>query len=131
MASPAYEARNARARALGFRNYYDYRIRSGRLENPRPTGAALRVARGHASAADLRDWARQGGATVSRIAERDAGGRRTVVDVSYTDDRGVRQFRLRGPQVSDDYLSDLYDDLDDAGVDVDDYEPVWGAAAGG
>lgn len=52
MASTAWQRRNERARAEGFRNYYDKRTR-GKPDAPKPTGDALRRARGHAGAADV------------------------------------------------------------------------------
>lgn len=56
MASAAYERRNARARALGYTSYYDYRAHgNGALppSAPRLKGDELRRARGHAGAADI------------------------------------------------------------------------------
>lgn len=52
----AWEKRNARAKALGYRNYYDYRIHEfGKLPPgaPAPTGAKRRQLRGHAGRADF------------------------------------------------------------------------------
>lgn len=56
MASRAWEARNARARALGYDSYYDYRAHSyGRRASsePRATGPELSQLRGHRSDADF------------------------------------------------------------------------------
>lgn len=55
-ATSAWEKRNARARALGYRNYYHYRTSEyGKLPPaaPRPTGAKLRRLRGHSGRADF------------------------------------------------------------------------------
>ena len=102
MASPAYERRNARARALGYRSYYDYRAHGNGArapDAPRLQGEKLRQARGHASAADL-ERANLDGALVTTIGEgRKADGsyqrlRVTVVDV----DGRQREYVLRGKQ---------------------------------
>jgi hypothetical protein len=56
VASAAYERRNARARALGYQSYYDYRAHGNGArppDAPRLAGEALRKARGHAGPADL------------------------------------------------------------------------------
>lgn len=102
MASPAYERRNARARALGYKSYYDYRAHGNGArapEAPRLSGEKLRQARGHASAADL-ERANLDGALVTTIGEgRRADGsyqrlRVTVVDI----DGRQREYVLRGKQ---------------------------------
>lgn len=55
--SSAYQRRNERARAAGFRNYYDQRVRGGvaraRPDVAAPSGAELARARGHRGTADL------------------------------------------------------------------------------
>lgn len=52
MASAAYERRNARARALGFRNYYEQRTRS-HPGAAKPPPERLRQLRGHSSVSDF------------------------------------------------------------------------------
>lgn len=102
MASPAYERRNARARALGYRSYYDYRAHGNGARPPsapKLSGEKLRQARGHASASDL-ERAIKPGALVTTIGEgRKADGsyqrlRVTVIGV----DGQQREFVLRGKQ---------------------------------
>jgi hypothetical protein len=120
-----YDERNQRAIAAGFQSYYDYRARNYGKTPGRARGGELRVLRGHAGKQDLIDRARPGGSIVSRIIERDNDGRRTKIEVQYADDRGMRSFFLTG-DLSDAAMSDLRDILEEADVDVDPYEAVWG-----
>lgn len=102
MASPAYERRNARARALGYQSYYDYRAHDNGTRPPsapRLQGEKLRQARGHASAADLRR-ANLDGALVTTIGEgRKADGSYQRLRVIVVDlDGRQREYVLRGKQ---------------------------------
>lgn len=102
MASPAYQRRNARARALGYRSYYDYRAHGNGARPPsapRLKGEQLRQARGHASAADL-ERAVGDGALVTTIGEgrkSDGSYERLRVYVIGLDGQ-QREFVLRGRQ---------------------------------
>lgn len=59
MASSAWEKRNARARAEGFKNYYDKRTR--RIPGaPKPTREQLRRRRGHSGFSDLNRLVKSG-----------------------------------------------------------------------
>lgn len=63
MASAAWERRNARAKALGYKSYYDYRVHgNGKIPPGRPalTGAAKQRARGHRGRADFLASLREG-----------------------------------------------------------------------
>lgn len=102
MASPAYERRNARARSLGYRSYYDYRAHGNGARPPtapKLQGEKLRQARGHASAADLRR-ASLDGALVTTIGEgRKADGSYQRLRVIVVDlDGKQREYVLRGKQ---------------------------------
>ncbi len=59
MASTAWERRNARARAKGFRNYYEQRTRKV-PGGPKPSRDELRRRRGHAGLGDLNRLVRAG-----------------------------------------------------------------------
>lgn len=104
MASPAYQRRNARARALGYRSYYDYRAHGNGTRPPsapRLSGERLRQARGHASAADL-ERAVSDGALVTTIGEgRKADGSYEQLRVYVIGlDGQQREFVLRGRQAT-------------------------------
>ena len=107
--SPGYEARNARARAEGYRNDYDRRIHNhGRIpaSSPAPTGEARSRLRGHRSSADL-ERAKLDGALVSITdhSGRDNKGRYKWVEVTVVDARGKqRTFRLTGKQLQPERL---------------------------
>jgi hypothetical protein len=114
----AYARRDARARALGFSSYYDQRVRKGRLSAPRPTGAALRRARGHAGGRDLVGAAGEGDIVIAGNAIRDSRGRFKQIDLSLVDanDGSEREFTLSGRQLSKAYLMKLVEDLEAKGV---------------
>jgi ribosomal protein L27 len=113
----AYKRRDARARALGFKSYYDQRVRKGKLSAPRPTGAALRRARGHASGRDLLATARDGDVVVASMGGRDAQGRYRQIDITLLgSDGGDLEFTLRGSQMKASYLRRLVADLGAKGV---------------
>lgn len=123
----AYRRRDERARALGFRNYYDQRVRGGRLEAPRPKGETLRRARGHAGPKDLESVLRSGRVAIlsqEPIGERGADGRYKEVRVTaQMTDGSQRRFRLRtssptGDQLSSQKLRALRQAIVDSGTDV-------------
>ena len=116
----AYRRRDQRARDLGYKNYYDYRAHGNGAtppSAPRSTGNRLRVLRGHASGADLIRAAGRGGFVIATLGGRDGIGRYTRVDVTLiADDGSETDFLLRGKQLEKDYLAQLVDDLERAGV---------------
>ncbi len=122
MASASWDARNARARALGYSSYYDYRAHdNGRLapSAPRLRGQALARSRGHRSLADLRQLIRSGRAVeVLPVGlERDSKGRYKVIDVLVLVEGGAeRHFVLRGRQAGEGQLARLRALLESSGV---------------
>jgi hypothetical protein len=124
---PAYD-RNAEARALGFRNYYEIRIRggitaarAGRItpDTPRPTGEELRQARGHAGLFDLvREFPVGGyvqvGVNLGQLNRNDAGNW-DEIPVKVFGDTGERDYVLR--DLSDDELVWLLGQLADLDAD--------------
>lgn len=94
MASAGWERRNARARALGFESYYDYRAHNyGKRapSEPRSTGDELARLRGHRADADLRTRLSRGDVELVSSAQttRDPKtGRFTRVTVDVVDARG-------------------------------------------
>lgn len=123
MASAGWERRNARARALGYESYYDYRAHdNGRLppSAPRLRGGPLRRSRGHASLADLEALVERRGAELVVIPvglERDAKGCWGKIDVLVLlPDGSERHFVLRGKQAAVARLERLRDKLEAAGV---------------
>lgn len=123
MASAAWERRNARARALGYDDYYDYRSHdNGRLPPaaPKLRGPELARSRGHRSSADLNRLVRSRGADLVVIPvglERDAKGRWTKIDVLVLlPDGSERHFLLRGRQAWTEVLKRLRELLESEGV---------------
>ncbi len=122
MATAAYQARNARARALGYRSYYDYRAHdNGRIPPaaPRLSGGALRKARGHASAADLIADARPGmlvTATPDPRSRRKDGTYSRVYITAIAEDGSEREYLLRADTLKAARLSKLIGGLDAAGA---------------
>jgi len=86
--SSAYQRRNERARSLGYRNYYDYRIHNhGRLppSAAAPTGADRARLRGHRATEDLLRTLRPGDVIVVpeglQSIPKDARGRYSKIEV--------------------------------------------------
>lgn len=107
--SPAYVARNLRAQALGYRNYYDYRIHGhGTVppDRPAPTGETRQRLRGHRGPADLLRTNLDGALlTVTDHSERDSQGRYRWVELTVVDARGrQRTYRLSGRSLQGDRL---------------------------
>lgn len=104
--SPAYERRNQRARALGYKSYYDYRAHdNGRVAPDAPPVRDERLGRlrGHRSARDLEQSIREGSIVmVVNHSERDSQtGRYAWVEIVSVDPSGrERSFRLRGKQLA-------------------------------
>lgn len=114
-----YKRRQARARALGYESYYARRVRKGAPPSaPKPSGAALRRARGHAAGRDLARSSRDGDLLIASLGGRDLQGRYHRVDVTVipADGGDEREFTLRGSQLSPEYLQRLVDDLERRGV---------------
>ena len=122
MASPAYERRNAAARAKGYRSYYDYRAHdNGRIPptQPRLRGEGLRRARGHAGASDLRRAVKPGTlivATPDASSRRKDGTYGRVMVTAIGEDGSEREFVLQGAALKPDALDKLMADLSAAGA---------------
>lgn len=127
--APARYDRNAEARSLGFRNYYEVRIRGGLAAarrgdispaTARPTGEALRAARGHAGLFDLVAGTQHGsmvqiGANLGTL-ERNENDNWTAIPVQvFGPDGTERDYLLRN--LTDAELAWLLDQLDDLDVD--------------
>jgi hypothetical protein len=121
----AYERRNERARAKGYKSYYDYRAHNqGKLppSAPRASGAALRRLRGHASRADLISGLREDTLIVAAGYERDAAGRFKQLDLQLVDERGrTSEFTLRGRQLDGPAMRKLVATMLATGAVVDPY----------
>lgn len=105
-----YRRRQERARAAGFTNYYERRIKGGerraKPSSPRPTGAALRTARGHASAEDFIRELKPGALVEVTDYDRGADGQVRRLGLLVTDEDGretsynIGHQGLRGGRVS-------------------------------
>lgn len=102
MASAYWQARNRRAQALGYKNYYDYRAHGYGAQPPqapRATGERLRRLRGHAAAAGLAATAASGRVELA-IVEPGSKGKDGKYDsariVLTLDDGSERVYWLRG-----------------------------------
>jgi hypothetical protein len=102
--SSAYQRRNERARAAGFKNYYDQRVRGGvgraRPDAAAPSGAELARARGHRGTADLVRTLRPGDVIVvpNGLPDivKDAKGRYSKIEVMVLrDDGSTDRFTIR------------------------------------
>jgi len=117
---------NARARALGYKSYYDYRIHgSGKIPPGEPVrGEALARARGHRSLADLEDLVARGKVTnivATPVGRRKPDGTYPRVHVdAWTigpDGKPKRvDFRLTGKQLNRANLRRLKGTMDNQGV---------------
>lgn len=125
MASRYWQARNARARALGYQNYYDYRAHGyGRTPPgaPRAKGPELRRLRGHAGPEDFRSLVRRGRVEMVIVdatdRDRKTGKfRRARLDVTL-DDGGQQDFWLRGSQLTPDKAKQLGQFLIDHNITI-------------
>ena len=124
MASAAYERRNARARELGYRSYYDYRAHdNGKLppSAPRLAGEEQRRARGHAGAADIRKDVKPGQLMLiapDPTSRRKDGSysRITITLVGIAEGEPDREYLLRGDAARPENLERLIADLIAAGA---------------
>lgn len=123
MASASWNRRNYAAKALGYKNYYDYRVHdNGRLPPAAPvTGQLRRRNRGHRSAADFERRLRSTRNPVRQVLpvglERGPGGRYERILVAVLLDDGSQvDYILRGKQASEVNLRRLRRVLDDAGI---------------
>lgn len=102
MASEAWQARNERARALGYESYYDYRAHdNGRIppSRPRLEGDELTRARGHRGARDFERSLEHGRVDLVTMigVDRDEKGRIVSIHVqTITTDGRMRTWRLSG-----------------------------------
>jgi hypothetical protein len=127
--APARYNRNAEAQALGFRNYYEVRIRGGIAaarrgditpDTPRPTGEQLRQARGHAGLFDLVREVQPGSVVeisvnLGQLNRNDNGNWDEIPLRVFAPDGTERDYLLRN--LSDDELAWLLDELDDLDTD--------------
>lgn len=113
-----YKRRQAKARREGYTGYYGKRIRGGKPPSaPAPTGAALKKARGHASASDLAREAGPGWFVSAFPIDRDDAGRWQRVRLDVIDDQGVEhEYWLSGSQLDEEELERIADELIDEGV---------------
>ncbi len=125
MASSAWEARNARARSLGYRNYYDYRVHgygADAPDAPAATGERLSRLRGHRSGSDLLSLAKRGEIALALVipTRKDPeSGKISEAAVRVTlDDGSEKEFRLTGQLSDEDWLDEFSDALDDSDTDV-------------
>lgn len=122
MASAAYERRNARARALGYTSYYDYRAHdNGKIPpgQPRLAGRALRRARGHTSLSDLIADTKPGTlimATPDPTSRRADGTYSRVHVTMIGEDGSDRDYLLRGQALSSSSLDRLVAGMSAAGA---------------
>ncbi len=94
MASQAWERRNAKARAAGFKNYYEYRTRKT-PGAPKPTREELRRRRGHAGPRDLEKLVKSGRVELVNVVQ--VGYDPPAFDVlCIMDDGTQRSFTLKG-----------------------------------
>jgi len=103
VASAAWQRRNARARALGYTSYYDYRAHgygARRPEAPRARGPSLRRLRGHAGAADLIHLLQAGRVEMVNIVQSRYEPPEFEINVVLTNGR-TRVFTLRGQKAID------------------------------
>jgi hypothetical protein len=96
MASAAYERRDARARALGYRSYYDYRAHGNGARapsEPRLSGESLARARGHRGASDLQGALRRGDVELINVVH--SGGAEYQVLITRADG-STQSYTVRG-----------------------------------
>lgn len=108
--------RNAKARSLGYRNYYDYRIHGyGKIaQSEEIQGVELSMARGHRSRSEMLDMIEEGdNVVVWRTGDRDRLGRYTSVDFLVKKQNGDEElFRLTRGQLTVPELEYLIGEID-------------------
>lgn len=115
MASSKWEARNERARSLGYESYYDYRAHGyGRdaPSSPRASGEDLARLRGHRGASDLEAISHRIDVLTIMPASRDSLGRwvTATVLVELTDGT-TREYTLRAKDLTKYQMQTLYQAL--------------------
>lgn len=120
--SASWERRNARARALGYENYYDYRAHdygSRPAGDPRAKGETLARLRGHRGSRDLEHDLRAGKVIALNPLRptRDDDGKvvSQPIEVVYADGSS-RVFTLKGASLDPEKIRDLEDAAAGAGV---------------
>jgi hypothetical protein len=123
VAQPGWERRNARARDLGYRNWYDYRIHDyGRLPPaaPRLQGEQAATARGHRGEAHLHRaiaGRRIELISVFPVGPRNSEGQWQEVELVTVDSQGnQRTYILKGEHLDPVYLGQLKAAIDTAGI---------------
>ena len=120
MASASYARRNAAARLLGYRNYYDYRVHNhGRIPAsvPAPTGEARSRLRGHRGRADFEQAVGAGSLVSVQSTERGADGKLTKVTLLLIGEDGrSRVYVLRGKALKSDQLKSLVKHSENSGA---------------
>ncbi len=119
--SRSYAKRNERARALGYRSYYDYRIHAhGKIppDQPAPTGNTRARLRGHRSLSDLKQDLKPGTLVTVQSTDRDPRtGRLKRADVLTVDEKGrQRTYRLTGAQLTVARINSLADVVERKGA---------------
>ena len=108
----AWERRNARARAEGFKNYYEKRTRE-KPGAPKPSKETLRRRRGHAGARDLEKIITSGRVELVNVVQ--TGYDPPTFDVlCILEDGSQRSFTLRGEAATRRFRASI----DAAGVDA-------------
>jgi hypothetical protein len=113
VASSAWQRRNERARAEGFRNYYDKRTR-GKVDAPKPTGETLRRARGHAGPSDLRRTLNSGKVELVNVVQTGYGKTPTFDVLVILSDGTQRTYTVKGSTAA----TRLRSELDGLGPDA-------------
>lgn len=117
MASPAWEKRNEAARRKGYKNYYDYRVHNYGKSKQKATGARLRMLRGHASTADLKQTLKNARSVVVVGKHSDKSGRWDQFDFLVTDASGdTDMFALRGSQATRGKLKSLVEFMESGNI---------------
>jgi hypothetical protein len=112
---------NARARAAGYANYYQWRIHQyGAIPASEPvTGAGLRAGRGHATVSDFLREIKDGSLVVVGDLERGRAGRYTRVVITVVDLEGrERHYTIRGKALTAETLHRIADGAVAAGATV-------------
>lgn len=120
--SASYQRRNAKARALGYRNYYDYRIHgAGKIPPGEDVPSDLRdIQRGHRSLQDLVNLLHSG--RVSAITPtggiRDESGKYETIHFTITTKDGrTKTYRLTDRQLTQNNLKMIRDIIEQQDID--------------
>lgn len=125
MASDRWARRNARARSLGYRNYYDYRTHdygAAPPAAPRPRGEQLSRLRGHRGASDLERLAQSGRIDLVKVLPRNkdpqTGQWKSALLRVTLEDGSERDFEIRGKQMDLERMKELRATLVTGGASV-------------